>query len=133
MTKTHPILGVGYGTYPAEYPAYRRKVIVTDQTFQYMGAHSEPLRVLAETGVAGILISLWLLGAAFVLGIRVYSRRGKPRESALALALLSGLATYLIHSAFNSYTAVDKVTIPFWASIGVLAGLARREEPPLES
>jgi hypothetical protein len=55
----------------------------------------------------------------------VYLRSGDSRASLLALAVLAGLATYVIHSVFNSYPGVDKVTIPFWASIGLLAGLGR--------
>jgi len=125
MTKDHPWLGVGYGTYPAAYPEYRRKVVLTDQVYYYMGAHSEPLRVLSETGTAGFAVCLWLVAAALVLGIRVYSKSRDPRASLLALAALSGLATYGIHSVFNSYPGIDKVTIPFWASMGLLAGLER--------
>jgi putative inorganic carbon (hco3(-)) transporter len=126
MTKDHPWLGVGYGTYAAAYPEFRRKVIVTDQVYFHMGAHSEPLRVLSETGVAGFVVCLWLLVAAAAVGVRVYRGAGDARASLLALAVLSGLATYVIHSVFNSYPGVDKVTIPFWASIGLLAGLGRK-------
>lgn len=125
MTRTHPWLGVGYGEYPAEYPEFRRKVVVTDQTYFHMGAHSEPLRVLSETGAAGFAVSLWLLIVALGLGLRAYRQAHDPLTSLLALALLSGLAIYLIHSVFNSYPGVDKVTIPFWASIGLLAGINR--------
>jgi len=127
MTKDRPWLGVGYGEYPAEYPQYRRKVILTDQVYYYMGAHSEPLRVLSETGVAGFAVVAWLVIAAFVIGIRVY-RAGDRATSLLALALLSGLGTYAVHSVFNSYPGVDKVTIPFWAFLGLLASLGQARE-----
>jgi len=131
MTKDRPWLGVGYGAYAAAYPGYRRKVILTDQVYFHMGAHSEPLRVLSETGVAGFAVVAWLMVAAVILGIRVYSRAGDSRASVLALAALSGLGTYVIHSIFNSYPGVDKVTIPFWAFLGLLAGLGRaRNEVP---
>ncbi len=130
MTKARPLLGVGYGEYPAAYPEFRRKVVVTDQTYFHMGAHSEPLRVLSETGTAGFAVSLWLLVATVGIGIRAYRQARDPRASLLALAVLSGLATYLIHSVFNSYPGIDKVTIPFWASIGLLAGLDREIHMP---
>jgi O-antigen ligase len=123
MTKDRPWLGVGYGEYPAEYPEYRRKVIVTDQAYFYMGAHSEPLRILSETGTAGFAASFWLIAAASVIGIRTYRAARDPRTGLLALGVISGLATYLIHTAFNSYPGIDKITIPFWASLGVLGAL----------
>jgi len=128
MTRDRPWLGVGYGEYPASYPQYRRKVILTDQVYYYMGAHSEPLRVLSETGIAGFAVVTWLVIAALVLGIRLYARSGDRATSLLALALLSGLGTYAVHSVFNSYPGIDKVTIPFWAFLGLLAGLGQARE-----
>jgi O-antigen ligase len=128
MARKRPLLGVGYGIYPAEYPEYRRKLVLTDQAYFHMGAHSEPLRVLSETGVAGVGVALWLLGAVLLTGIRAF-RSIDERESWVVLAVLAGLGTYLIHSVFNSYPGVDKVTIPFWASVGMLAGVGRSRRP----
>jgi len=128
MARRRPVLGVGYGTYPAEYPEYRRKLVLTDQAYFHMGAHSEPLRVLSETGVAGVGVVLWLIGAVLLTGIRAF-RSIDERQSWVVLGVLAGLGTYLIHSVFNSYPGVDKVTIPFWASLGMLAGLGRSSRP----
>ncbi len=125
MAKDRPWLGMGYGTYPAAYPNYRRKVILTEEVYFHMGAHSEPLRVLSETGIAGVLVSGWLIFVAVGLGISAYARAARPRTGMLALAALSGLGTYLIHSVFNSYPGIDKVTIPFWTSLGILGALGR--------
>jgi O-antigen ligase len=111
----------------AAYPGYRRKVVLTEMVYQHMGVHSEPLRILSETGTVGFLASLWFLAAAVALGLRVFIRARDPRLSLLALAIVSGIATYVIHSVFNSYPGIDKVTIPFWASLGVIAALGREE------
>jgi hypothetical protein len=100
---------------------------VTEQAFQRMGAHSEPLRLLSETGVAGLFTSMWFLGAVLLLGLRVFRRAGDDRSRALALALVSGLATYAVHGVFNAYLGIDKVSVPFWLSIGAIAALARSE------
>src|SRR5258705_7925466 len=129
MTKDRPWFGVGYGAYPAAYHLYRRKAILTELTYQYMGAHSEPLRLLSETGVVGFLASLWFLASAAVLGLRLFLRsRGDPVRL-LSLALLAGFGTYPIHGIFNSYLGIDKITIPFWAGLGVLAALGREFDP----
>jgi O-antigen ligase len=130
MTKDRPWLGVGYGVYAAAYPEYRRKVVITEMAYEHMGAHSEPVRIISETGLVGIAVSLWLIAAAVVLGVRVYRRDRDRQTSLLVLAALSALATYIAHTAFNSYPGVDKVTIPFWASLGLLAGLGRVQEEP---
>lgn len=132
MAKDRPWLGVGYGAYPAAYSSHRRKVIITEMVYTYMGAHSEPFRILSETGVIGFLASIWFFAAAAVLGFRVFFRARDPKASMLALAVLAGLGTYAIHMIFNSYPGIDKVTLPFWASLGILSGLGRKQDSDKE-
>ncbi len=134
MTKDHPWIGVGYGAYAPAYPKYRRKLIVTESAYQYMGAHSEPLRMLSETGVLGLGASLWFLWAAARTGVRTFRSSPDPGARLLSLAVLSGLATYALHGVFNSYLGYDKVTVPFWLGLGALAALgARSRAPDVES
>ena len=128
MARDRPVLGIGYGAYPATYPAYRRKLVVTELAYAYMGAHSEPLRLLSETGITGLLVALWLLGTAAWIGIRTFRTSADPGASWLALAVVAGLATYAIHGVFNAYLAIDKAAVPFWMGIGALSALGRRTE-----
>jgi O-antigen ligase len=127
MTRDRPVLGVGYGAYPASYQGYRRKLVVTELAYAYMGAHSEPLRLLSETGITGFGVALWLLGTAAWIGIRAF-RNGSPSTSWIALALVAGLATYTIHGIFNAYLAIDKAAVPFWMGLGAIASLSRAAE-----
>ena len=124
MTRAHPWTGVGYGVYPEEYREYRRKSIVTDQSLVAFGVHNELLRMLAETGWPGLIASIWLVGAVAVLGIRTFARSPRSDQGRLALALTCGLATYAVHGLFNSYLGIDKISIPFWIFVGMLAALA---------
>jgi O-antigen ligase len=125
MVKDRPLLGVGYGAYPDAYRVYRRKLVLTEESYQSMGAHSEPLRILSETGVLGFLGVLWLLSAAATLGLRAWRSAANLDARVLALAALAGLATYSLHGLFNAYLGMDKVTVPFWMSLGVIAALGR--------
>lgn len=129
MAKDRPWFGVGYGAYPPAYPNYRRKLIVTESTYQYMGPHSEPLRLLSETGVLGLGASLWFLWVAARTGLRTFRTSPDPGARLLSLAVLSGLTTYALHGVFNSYLGYDKVTVPFWFGLGVLAALGVRGLP----
>src|SRR5262249_37647765 len=54
MVRDRPWLGVGYDAFGQSYPRYRRKLIVTELAYQRMGPHSEPLRILSETGWLGM-------------------------------------------------------------------------------
>jgi len=130
MVKDRPLSGIGYGAYAKAYPEYRRKLLVTEFSYQYMGPHSEPLRILAELGVPGLLAALWFLGVAATIGLRIFRSSDDPNQRLLSLAVVAGLATYAVHGIFNSYLGYDKVTVPFWIGLGTLAALAAGAEPP---
>jgi putative inorganic carbon (HCO3(-)) transporter len=126
MVKDRPLLGVGYDAYPHVYSRYRRKLILTEMAYVHSGAHSEVFRLLAESGILGFLAAIWLLTAAGVLGLRTFFTSADPRAKLVALAVLGGLGTYAVHGLFRTYIDLEKVAIPFWASLGALAALGRR-------
>ena len=124
MTKARPLTGVGYSAYGEEYRYYRRKSIVTEQSYAMFGAHNELLRMLAETGWLGLAASIWFLGAVAVAGVRTFARDPRSYRGRLALGLTCGLATYAVHSLFNSYLGIDKISVPFWIFVGMLSALS---------
>lgn len=126
MARDRPLTGVGYGCYLDAYPAYKRRALGTDQSTIRMGTHSEPLKLLSELGVPGLLAALWLVFAVVNLGVACVRSLPDPAERLAALAALAGLGTYLVNGLFNSYLVEDKVTIPFWMAIGIIAALGRR-------
>ena len=126
MARDRPWTGVGYGSYLDAYPEYRSRAFVTDQTYIRMGVHSEPLKLLSEMGVPGLLAALWFLAVVSWLALRSFHGLADPGDRVLALAALAGLGTYLINGLFNAYLVEDKVTVPFWVAIGVIAALGIR-------
>jgi len=125
MVKDRPLLGVGYDAYPRVYSKYRRKLILTEMAYVHSGAHSEVFRLLAESGILGFLAAAWLLLATGALGLRAFFKSTDPRARLIALAMLGGLGTYVVHAAFRTYIDLEKVAIPFWASLGVLSAMER--------
>ena len=123
MFRDRPVTGTGFDSFGAAYPAFRRKSIVTDQVYQRMGTHNEALRLLSETGVIGFAAGLWFFGTVVVIGIRAFRRLPDPATGSLVLACLAGIVTYCVHSLFNAYLGIDKVTLPFWVELGMIAGL----------
>ncbi len=128
MVRDRPWLGVGLACYPFAYPEYRRKVVITDLAYQHMGPHSEPMRLLSETGVLGFLAACWFLGSILVMGLGVFLRSPDPRARLLSLALLAGLGTYAVHALFRTYLDLEKVAVPFWAALGLIAALGRQPD-----
>jgi len=124
MTKARPLTGVGYGAYGEEYRTYRRKSIVTEQSLSMFGAHNELLRMLAETGWPGLVAAIWFLLAVAIAGVGTFARDPQSARGRLALGIVCGLATYAIHSLFNSYLGIDKISVPFWVFVGMLSALA---------
>jgi len=75
MFSRHPIIGCGYGSFAFSYvndPA----IIGTYLTQFGMGAHSEYLQVLAETGLIGFSAWMWIVISFFLYGFRLLKRLG---------------------------------------------------------
>jgi O-antigen ligase len=102
MFERHPLAGVGHGAYRAEFGTARLALWEEGERFYrrqhqtyFSNAHSEPLEVLAESGLPGVLA----LGWALWLLLRQLRRkcRGDPpaferTEAALAWAGMTALA-----------------------------------------
>lgn len=68
MILDHPVLGVGPGNFAYWSPSYLGAVVSSPEGHRYLHneihtlhAHSEPLELLAETGVIGLLFLFWLM------------------------------------------------------------------------
>jgi O-antigen ligase len=126
MARDRPVTGVGYGSYFDAYSTYRSKTFVTDHAYIRMGAHSEPLKLLSELGVPGLLAAFWFLAVVFWLAAREFLLLPDSDDRVLALAALAGLSTYVVNGLFNAYLVEEKVTVPFWVAIGVIGALGRK-------
>lgn len=89
----HPLTGVGPGGYPLLYRDYAREI--GDDPRSLRAAHSLPLEIAAEQGVAGLLA--WCAAGLALAG---YARRRRVWRSAVGRALILALATYLAGSLF---------------------------------
>jgi O-antigen ligase len=79
MFTRHPITGCGYGSFAFSY--VNDPAIVGTYLSQFgMGAHSEYLQILAETGLIGFLTWMWVIISFFLYGFRLLRRLG-PAES----------------------------------------------------
>ncbi len=120
-----PLLGVGFDTFPMNYPNYAVNAI----SYRMVHTHNTWLQVLAETGLAGFVPFMVLLWLTVQAGRRVERATGPPgvaramRESQLSnfMALLA--AAFFLSQAWNWFLYVQ---------IGLLASLDRVVEARLK-
>ena len=95
--KDFPLLGVGAGShveaYRSYYPHYSH--------VEFTHAESGYVQVLMETGVAGFSLLLAGLGMLAYWAIRAWRNASARRETAIAGALVAGLAASALHSIWD--------------------------------
>ena len=126
MFAEKPVLGWGPGTYQFKYGPFQkaseRTAISTD--FGDAGnAHSEYLGALSESGLPGALLYLLITVTAVITGIRVWYREKRGASGYFALAILTGLVTYVVHGIMNSFLDSDKIAALWWGFIAILTAM----------
>lgn len=126
MIRDHPVAGVGLDNFLYQ---YRERYILP-------GALSEPnishphniaLDFWLRAGVLGLAAMVWLQVNFWRRGLRI-ARAGDPLAAVLALALLAGMADFLVHGLIdNAFFLVD-LAVVFWFSY-VLMNRLREERP----
>lgn len=97
MARDFPLFGVGLGGWPELFPHYQTGPW---NEYYFREAHNDYLQYFAETGFAGLLALVWLLGLA---ARSVVAARGRlaPGTRPLLLALALAMATMAFHEAVD--------------------------------
>ncbi|HWX25397.1 MAG TPA: O-antigen ligase family protein, partial [Vicinamibacteria bacterium] len=133
MIRDAPLLGVGLGNHPVQYPRYAHRVVVDplfSPTLQLDYVHNDYLQVGAELGLVGLLLSLWF-GIALVRTFRSSEAAAPPGWTGLGLGLFVGIAGVLVDALFSFpfYRAVPPLVI--MVAVGLAAGVGRPSERTL--
>ena len=110
MTEERPWIGFGPGTYEQSYGRFQashQMTRISTQDGDKGDAHSEYLNTLAEQGIPGLIIQLLLWGYLLYTGMKVAYRSTSPPLAWLAMALTTGLFTYMFHGLVNSFLDID--------------------------
>jgi O-antigen ligase len=101
IAKESPILGVGLGGFERAHALAGAPVVSkTGPPLRVESPHSEPLQVLAETGLPGLVAILWVAWTAAVV-LRRARDDADPRTRAIALAVRLSLAALAVDLAFG--------------------------------
>ena len=98
IIRDHPVVGVGFGAY--EFAQHRY-----NPALGYLDTHNTYLNVLAETGVPGLVLFLWIV-ISVVRTVRRTRRRASrafPADTEMLRWLEYALVGYLIAGVFGSF------------------------------
>jgi O-antigen ligase len=108
----HPIQGVGIGGFKR---AYADRVHLRGKEPKKAASHNTAVTVFAETGLPGVALLVWLVGAALFVTLRraTWSFRGRA-----CLVFAAGLAAIGLHALFYNALFEDPL---FWGLLGLAA------------
>ncbi len=120
MFKDHPVKGIGPGRYGYYYPFYQSKLLKEEkgpkkEAYNAKRAHNEYLQVLAETGLPGFVVFLFILYFLLSAGIK----KVKEASSLSEVSLFSGIIVFLIHSlvSFPMHLAASMLYFAIFSSL----------------
>ena len=135
MFSESPILGKGYGAFAMLYE--EDVALVGSYTAQYqLGAHSEYLQVMAELGIIGLGIWIWLNLAFLRYGFRALKTLEDGFYRAIVIGLIAAEISLMVHFTVNNLLNGDAIGVPFWGIYGLLPAvvqMANREKTTPET
>ena len=126
MFEEKPLAGWGPGTYQFNYGPFQRaseRTAISTDFGDAGNAHSEYLGALSESGLPGAVLYLLITITAVITGIRVWYREKRGASGYFALAILTGLITYVVHAVMNSFLDSDKIAALWWGFIAILTAM----------
>ena len=122
-----PILGKGYGAFAM---LYEEDVsLVGSYVAQYqLGAHSEYLQVMAELGLIGLMVWIWLNFAFLRYGFRALKRIEDGFFRAITVGLMAAEISLMVHFIVNNLLNGDAIGVPFWGIFGLLPAVVQIAE-----
>ena len=127
MFLENPILGRGYGAFAMLYE--EDVALVGSYTAQYqLGAHSEYLQVMAELGIVGLGVWIWLNVAFLHYGFRALRTLEDGFYRAIVIGLIAAELSLMVHFTVNNLLNGDAIGVPFWGIYGLLPAVVQMAE-----
>lgn len=122
-----PILGKGYGAFAM---LYEEDVsLVGSYVAQYqLGAHSEYLQVMAELGIIGLLVWIWLNFTFLRYGFSAIKRIEDGFYRSIVVGLMAAEISLMVHFVVNNLLNGDAIGVPFWGIYGLLPAVVQIAE-----
>ena len=127
LFKKKPLLGWGPGTYSFVYAPFQNSkdlTIISTNFGDGGNAHSEYLGPLAEQGLIGMIIMIFLVATVFYSSGNFYLNSLNVFDRRLTMMVILSLSTYFSHGILNNYLDTDKASIPVWGLIAIFVVLS---------
>jgi len=130
VIREHPILGSGAGTFHIVYPDKRPPDFrAAGATYNTLHAHCEPLEILTELGVVGLLAFGWVVVAFYRTLAQAIAAKTDGVPKGLLLGVGVGMTGLLLHNLVDVNLRWYTTPTFFWLFLG-LATAARRLAQP---
>ena len=125
LVKAFPVFGCGLGGYESAF--LRFKTVAPMNTVDF--AHNDYLQVLAEMGVAGFAVGLFLLLLVLRSALRGAVYAHSLDDRLMSVACIASLTAILLHSLvdFNMYVPVNALAVAWIAGIAGVRLTANRK------
>lgn len=123
MFLDHPIVGIGHGTYMANYMSYLSSAEGSWPRPQY--AHNCYLQLLAEGGIMGLGTFLLVVGWVVIRAVRRLSASA-VRLCAPLSGLVTSLLVFFLGITFDTGLYSLPIALLFWSLLGLTVGAASR-------
>ncbi|HRF95281.1 MAG TPA: O-antigen ligase family protein, partial [Aggregatilineales bacterium] len=104
----NPIVGVGVGNYGRAFRDYRTPELARDRL---ASAHNVYLNTASETGILGVIVSIWLGGALVVTWWGVWKAQTSPARKIRQEAVIAALIGVGVHSMVDVFSTTPLVAL----------------------
>jgi O-antigen ligase len=120
--KKHPIIGNGLNTFYVEYMNIRDD---QDKGSHGSYAHNCYLQMAADIGLIGLTAFILFVSAVLIKGFRAAARVKEPLYYSMIMGISLGMATFLIHSTFDTNLYSLNLSALFWLAAGLLMAVIK--------
>jgi O-antigen ligase len=134
LIRQRPLTGWGIGSFPIEQSrtvpdALPRALVERTGPTLAEQAHNEYLQVAAEMGGIGLALTLWVVGAFLLYGLRALRVREHGYRKLVLMGCLAAVAGQSIDALSNPAWRFADVSFMFWLMMGLGMAAARVPRP----
>lgn len=117
----HPLLGIGPDNFRHLYGA----VLGLDGWDERVQANNVYLEVLADLGVIGFAVFIWVIAAPLLSAARAIKTLPTQESRYLTIGVVIAVTAFLIHGFLDSFVSFTPIALLLWMSLG----LAQAQKP----